>query len=1170
MMAVRVSLSRVPTTICVMYNPCHNVTTQEFDHYFNQLDKNAIVCGDFNAHSPLWSHEDVSHSNFTGVSLAEILHNSASFNLLTPQGTKTYLDKYSAKTSTIDLVIGSGKYTVVDGVEVGNPIGSDHFPVFYSFDIHFNSPSFSFPMRWNLNKINWRQWQETLQSFLNKESSYSLSEISEALINTTKTFTDLYSPKLKYKSCKAYWSQECSRMVALRRKSRREFEKHPSPHTRNAYNRQCAKTKRFIKSQKKKAWLDFCSSLDCETPENVVWKIFKGIQGSNNFSFEYPLRVDNIILMDNSTIAKVFADQFFKIFNSPLPIKDQEYKQNVLSVHLQLDHKCGYNEDFNLGELKNSISDLNLKSSIGPDYIHNKFLYYFPEILQPLLLASMNQSWKDGILPTDFKESILVPIHKLHKDKHNVKSYRPISLLSCFSKLYEKMVYNRLYNHFEQNNLLPRSQCGFRRSHSCIDILIYLETFIQLALRKQKALIIVFFDIEKAFDSANHLNILFNLINRGIRGRMLKWIYEFLNSRSFRVRVGGEFSDLRSTNSGVPQGAILSPLLFTILLCDPPVMDDVHNLSFADDLSLFAIGNSVDEATEKIQRGVDKFNSWLTDLGLYVNSDKLAAMLFTRKKVGSPPLITLDMKPINFVSSHKFLGLTLDAPLLSWKNHIQNLITSCSRKTNVMRALTNTTWGANRRTLLSFYNSYIRSRIVYGIQVYSSACRTELSKLEVVQNSAARIITGVLKPTPIKSLQIESGLKSIFDIIQIIILKYFFQILRLPLNHISSHLLHNFWDNLVNINWKTLPHKAPFLVRSLRICETFEVEILKPKKRNPFFPPPYFHFSNFTEIDFSIIHANQMNNSIAMATFSLLKNVHYEGYVKIYTDGSKQLSGQVGAAMVVETFGIAFSWRLNSKHSIVAAELYAIYESLNWALQNVQGPIVIFTDSLSSIYLIRGKQNSYQLLVNKIKSKLYEMDRKRELKIQYIPAHKGLQGNELADILAKEACSYPDITPLELELEEELLGAKHTFLMRQSLDWHLDKYFIPMGRIVDNLQDWKFVSSGNRRLDVVMARLRSGWACLNETMFRFGRVDSPNCPHCTRESETINHVLFFCKNYEQERNLLKQSLLQLNLHLEHFGISDLLSGCKFPLKTQRLIFKHFYQFLLNIGKLYTM
>ena len=128
----------------------------------------------------------------------------------------------------------------------------------------------------------------------------------------------------------------------------------------------------------------------------------------------------------------------------------------------------------------------------------------------------------------------------------------------------------------------------------------YLEHFIQLSLRTKKVLGIVFFDIEKAFDNASHLQILYNLLQIGIKGRMLKWLFDFFTGRKFNVRIGNSYSDDYPINNGVPQGSIISPILFSILLIALPQFDKTHTLQYTDDLSIFTLAISWEDCLIKL------------------------------------------------------------------------------------------------------------------------------------------------------------------------------------------------------------------------------------------------------------------------------------------------------------------------------------------------------------------------------------------------------------------------------------------------------------------------------------------------------------------------------------------------------------------------------------------
>ena len=341
-----------------------------------------------------------------------------------------------------------------------------------------------------------------------------------------------------------------------------------------------------------------------------------------------------------------------------------------IRIHLYLNFDSDYNSIFTISELKKAISSLNNNSAMAHDCIHNKLLSSLPFNLYPILLNSINISWNSGIIPTNLKLSSLIPILKPGKDAGSVDSYRPIALLSCLGKLMEKLVFNRLYSYLENKNLLPPFQCGFRRKHCCLDILLYLENYIQIALRSKKVLVIVFFDISKAFDSASHSNILYNLLNKGVKGKIFRWIYDFLSNRTFNVRIGDVYSEDFDITSGVPQGAILSPLLFSILLSNPPTVKEVHSLFYADDISLFSISDDLSTAVNNLQTAINKYSTWLNKLNLNLNSLESSFMIFTRKKLTCPPTLYLNSTSINLVISQKLLGLILDTLFLTWRKHI--------------------------------------------------------------------------------------------------------------------------------------------------------------------------------------------------------------------------------------------------------------------------------------------------------------------------------------------------------------------------------------------------------------------------------------------------------------------------------------------------------------------
>ena len=1156
--------------ICTLYNPCKNVTEDEFEYYFSGLGNNSIIAGDFNAHHPIWS-DRFSFSNFSGRSLANTLNSNLLFNLITPVGTPThFIHNSQILNSTIDLVFGSGIFSITDHVQSEELLGtSDHFPIFYCFKSAPNSYFKSNTLSWSFHNLKWDKWKSDLSLSLDQNKSYNLNDISDILISCTEKHSKLTSKHKKQSKNKYFWNSECSKAVALRRKARRKYEKHICPANRVNYNKQSALTKKEIKKQKRLSWITFTNSLTHNSSDSKVWKVFRKMEGKFVFDFNYPIEKNKKLLINNTEIAKEFAIYFNNSFNN-LYKHCLHDKMTTISFHLSLHFDTEYNVDFNISELKNVINTLNKNSAMGIDNIHNKFLSNFPPNLYPILLNSLNISWNSGLLPDSLKLSTLIPILKPNKSPNMTDSYRPIALLSCLGKLMEKLVYNRLYSYLENKNSLPRFQCGFRKQHSCLDILLYLENYIQLALRTKKVLIIVFFDISKAFDSASHTNILYNLINKGIRGKLLRWLSDFLSNRTYKVRIGNTYSETYNITTGVPQGAILSPLLFSILLSNPPLVDDVHSLFYADDISLFSIADDISTAIHKLQEAINKYSNWLTNLNLMLNPGKSKYMIFTRKKITNPPILKLNNNSINLVTTHKFLGLTLDAPFLTWRKHINYIKSVCSRRLSILRALNCSNWGSNRQLLKNFYLSFIRSKIAYGLEVYSSASKSLIQSLEIINNNAIRIITGLRRSTPITSILYESGITSITNLITFLLAKQLTRIYKLPSNHISFHLINTQSEYLESISWNKFQHKSPFYIRAIRACNLLNYKLEEISKIQHYFLSPWFDINSFIRVDFGGFSSKNSSGKAINLLFTDLTSTKYVDYLRIFTDGSKQSSGEVGSASFIEQIHFILSWNLSSDHSVLAAELFAISCSLDWLLENPQyKKSVIFTDSLSSLKMIQGcLKFSYFMLISKIQKQLYKLaSSSREIVLQWIPSHT-IPQNDIADTIAKQACWYEEPTFLPLELEESISLLKTKFFTYKRQLWERDKLTLHLFKILDDIYKWKWISSGSKHCDALLARFRSGSVGLRKYLFKMKLVDSPYCLHCSNNiEESIIHFLLECPRYTDSRAKLVLALKKLNICTSPVSLSILLDGAGFSPQKRVKIMWIFYNFLKSTGKL---
>ena len=252
-------------------------------------------------------------------------------------------------------------------------------------------------------------------------------------------------------------------------------------------------------------------------------------------------------------------------------------------------HEHCMDKPFTLHELGKAIGSRK-KSAPGLDSVCYDMLKNLSELALSHLLNMYNLSWSTGNVPKAWRHSAVVPLLKSGKDQTSAKSYRPISLTSHLCKVMEVMVANRLRWFLESKNLLNENQSGFRKGRNTLDHIIRLHDVVQKAINHKRSVIAVFLDIKRAYDMVWRKGLLSKLILKGVSGRMLQWLSSFLQDRSFVVRVGGSLSKVFSLENGIPQGSVLSPLMFAIMIDDlPSQLNSPHGL-FADDCAIWIDG----------------------------------------------------------------------------------------------------------------------------------------------------------------------------------------------------------------------------------------------------------------------------------------------------------------------------------------------------------------------------------------------------------------------------------------------------------------------------------------------------------------------------------------------------------------------------------------------------
>ena len=619
------------TIINTSYRPPNGMIKPFKTHLKHIFEKNArsnkkLFCvGDYNLNC-LDYNENTKVKNF--------------FNLLFSYGMIPIINKPTRVTNksatAIDNIFINSLYN--NSLETGiiKTDISDHFPIFMAIN-NFDLSNYPSKLSFSKRIIN----DKSVTEFKNELANTNWNDVTkttcpnESYNNFLKEFSRIYEKHfpvkevtLKTKGIISPWiTKGLTKSSKQKQKLYNKFLK-----KRNNTNETTYKNyKNLFEKIKNASKKQYYSRLILKYQRNIkkTWNVMKEIIGKSKLQSEkFPrkISIEGNDIYNECEIANQFNNYFSKV--GPTLAKDIEISTNSFTSYLEKTPLRITQERLTYKELAVAFFQLKKNKASGYDDINSNVVLESYDEIKNILFHIFDNSINNGIFPEALKIAKITPIFK-SDDKTKLSNYRPISVLPVFSKVLERIMYNRVYKYLCENNLLYKKQFGFQSNHSTEHAILQVVHDISNSFDKGEFTLGIFIDLSKAFDTVDHSILSDKLKNYGITENYSEWFISYLSNRKQFISLGDKTTTLASITCGVPQGSILGPLLFLIYVNDLPNSSNILvPIMFADDTNLFYSHKNIKTLFSTVNQELNNLNEWFKSNKLSLNTKKTKYSFF--------------------------------------------------------------------------------------------------------------------------------------------------------------------------------------------------------------------------------------------------------------------------------------------------------------------------------------------------------------------------------------------------------------------------------------------------------------------------------------------------------------------------------------------------------------